>query len=73
MTRSDLECYIKYFVPKGWVGPIREFVHAPLVSDEDFETIKSGKFPIDKLYDRWYVRDAIKSWWEKNGVKNEEE
>lgn len=68
MNRSDLEIYIKLYVPKGWVGPIREFDFAPLVSDEEFKTILEGKIPLDKKYDRWYVKDAIKSWQEKNNI-----
>jgi hypothetical protein len=68
MHRSDLEVFIKLYVPKGWVGPIREFDFAPLISDEEFKVIVEGKIPLDKKYDRWYVRDAIKSWWEKNNI-----
>jgi len=71
MHKSDLTWHIRLFIPKGWVGPIHEFDYPPLISDEDFEMIKAGKIPIDKQYDKWYVVDAIKSWWIKNGVKNE--
>ncbi len=68
LNKSDLEVYIKLYVPKGWVGPIREFDFVPLVSDEEFKIILNGKIPLDKKYDRWYIKDAIKLWLAKNNI-----
>ena len=59
-TQSDLETHIKYYVPKGWMGPIREFDFAPLISDEDFEIILSGELPDKREYQKWYIQAAIK-------------
>jgi len=66
LHKGDLEIFIRLYVPKGWVGPIREFDFAPLISDEDFKIIMNGGIPIDKQYDKWYVKDAIKEWREIN-------
>lgn len=66
--KGELEMFIKLYVPRGWVGPIRDFDFAPLISDEDFKTILSGKMPLDKQYDKWYVRDAINEWRKKNNI-----
>jgi len=43
---------------------------APLISDEDFEMINSGKMPNKSDYNKWYVQDAVKAWWLKNGIKS---
>lgn len=59
-TRSALEHHIRFYIPKGWVGPIREFDFAPLISDEDFEIITKGELPNHPAYKKWYVQDAIK-------------
>lgn len=61
-TRSELETFIKLYVPKGWVGPIREFDFAPLISDEEFVMILNGKIPEGKEFDKWYVKAAIEAW-----------
>jgi len=61
-TQSDLENYIRFYVPKGWVGPIKEFDFAPLISDEDFKIILKWKFPDKPAYKKWYIQDAIKDW-----------
>lgn len=66
MKRLNLENYIRFYVPKGWVGPIREFDYAPLISEEDFKIIMDGGIPLDKQYDKWYVKDAINEWRKKN-------
>lgn len=61
-TRYNLEIYIKMFIPEGWMGPIREFDFAPLISDEDLEIILKGKLPDKPAYKKWYIQDAIRSW-----------
>jgi len=59
-----LESFIKYYVPKGWRGPIHEFDFAPFISEEEFKLILTGVIPSDKKFDRWYVKDAIHAWLE---------
>jgi len=66
MVRSDLETFIRLYVPKGWVGPIREFDFAPLISDEDFAMIVKGEMPDKKEYQKWYIKAAIEAWRGKN-------
>lgn len=64
-TRLNLEAHIRFYIPKGWVGPIREFDFAPLISDEDFEIIMNGAFPDKRDFQKWYVQDAIKDYLKK--------
>lgn len=70
--RAELEIFIKLFIPNGWVGPIREFDFAPLISDEDFEIIKGGKLPDKPDYKKWYVKDAVKAWWVKEKIEEKQ-
>ena len=67
-TIAELENFIRYYKPKGWVGAIREFDFAPLITEEELEIILKGKIPEDKRFDRWYVKDAIKAWLEKKNL-----
>ena len=67
-THSGLECFIKLYVPRGWVGPIREFDFAPMVSDEDFEMIVRGQIPDKPQYNKWYVKAAIEDWKKQEGI-----
>jgi hypothetical protein len=64
-TRHELETYIRFYIPKGWVGPIREFDFAPLISDEDMELILRGEIPNKPEYKKWYIQDAIKDFLNK--------
>lgn len=67
LTRNGLEYFIRFYIPKGWVGPIMEFDFAPHISDEDFKTIMMGDIPSKEKYDKWYVRAAIEEWRKNNG------
>ena len=68
-TVADLQLFIRYHIPTGWVGPIREFDFAPLVSEEDFKTILEGKIPVDSQYRKWYVIEAIKKWQRQENIE----
>ena len=61
-NKVELESFIRFYVPKGWVGPIREFDYAPYVTEEEFKLILTGTIPSDKKFDKWYVKDAINAW-----------
>ena len=67
-TRGGLETFIRLYIPKGWVGPIREFDFAPMVSDEDFEMIVRGQIPDKPQYNKWYVKAAIEDWKKQEGI-----
>ena len=67
----ELECFIKYYNPKGWRGTIHEFDFAPLISEDEFKLILNGQIPKGRQYDKWYVHDAIKSWMDKEEIKHE--
>jgi hypothetical protein len=66
-TSSDLEWFIKLYIPKGWIGPVHLFDFTPHISEEDFEKILTGEIPSDKKYDKWYIKEAIKDWLKKIG------
>lgn len=57
-----LEEFMKYYVPKGWRGQIHDFDFVPYISNEDIEIILKGEIPVDKKFDRWYVKEAIQEW-----------
>ena len=65
-TRTALEYHIRFYIPKGWVGPIHEFDFIPLITDEDFQSILQGVIPEKKEFNKWYLQDAIKDWLSKN-------
>lgn len=65
-TRTDLEFHIKFYIPKGWIGPIREFDFAPSISEEDFQLILKGQIPNTRQYDKWYMKAAIEDWLSEN-------
>lgn len=76
MNIEDLELitckiseHIRFYVPKNWVGPIREFDFVPFISVEDAEAICSGQIPDDKKFNKWYIKDAINDWIRTKGTK----
>lgn len=66
MNKTDLQIFIKYYIPNGWKNPIKDVDFAPMISDEDYNEILSGKIPADKQYEKWYVKAAIKEWLKNN-------
>ena len=65
-TKLQLEEHIRYFTPKGWIGPIHEFTFIPLITDEEFDVICKGALPNDQRFKPWYIQEAIKTWLNKN-------
>ena len=60
-----LETFIRYYVPKGWVGSIGHFDFVPMFTEEEFKSILDGHFP-DRVIYKPYIKEAINAWREQN-------
>lgn len=69
LSVQKLEEFIRYYVPKGWVGPIHEFTFAPYITEDEFEIILQGKIPDGEKFDKWFVKAAIEDWLKQNGLQ----
>jgi hypothetical protein len=69
----QLEEHIKFFVPPGWVGPIHDFDFAPMLLPDQAgimsTAFKEGKLNeyLEEHYKKWYVKAAIKDFFEQKG------
>ena len=64
--RIELEFFIRKFIPKCWTCPIADVDFAPYISEKEFDEIIDGRIPDDKKYSKWYIRQAITAWMERN-------
>jgi len=60
----EIDQFVKYYVPKGWRGPIHEFVFPPMFTEEQVKVILNGGIPIDNVLvkNHWYIHEAINEW-----------
>ena len=64
----ELEIFIKYYTPKGWIGPIHEFDFAPYFTDQEMDIVLKGLIPDGEKFNKWYVIAAIMAWQVQQGI-----
>lgn len=57
-----LEEFMRFYKPKFWTDTISDVDFIPYISNEDIEIILKGEIPLDKKFDKWYIKEAIQEW-----------